>query len=140
MAKNPVGRPSSYDPSYCNQVIELGKQGKSLEQISAQLLVSYRTLCTWREKHEEFLHAIEQAHKLSQAWWEDKAQAHIIERKDGAKVNAGLWGKIMAARFPAVYRDNTKLELSGSLDVNHVNEAMNDFLVTLDKKVQQSSD
>ena len=132
---NPVGRPSSYDPIYCARVIELGRDGKSLEQISAQLFVSYRTLCTWREKHPEFLHAIEEAHRLSQAWWEDKAQEHIIEGKDDAKINAGLWGKIMAARFPATYRENAKLEVTGSLDLNHVNDAMDDFLVTLEQKV-----
>ena len=132
---NPVGRPSSYDPIYCARVIELGAQGKSLEQISAQLLVSYRTLCTWREKHSEFLHAIEEAHRLSQAWWEDKAQEHIIEGKDDSKINAGLWAKIMAARFPATYRENQKVELSGTVDINHANEAMEQFLATLDKKV-----
>ena len=133
--KKPVGRPSSYDPSYCGIVIALGREGKSLEQMSAALDVSYRTLCTWREQHEEFLHAIENAHRLSQAWWEDKAQEHITEGKDDAKINAGLWGKIMAARFPATYRENAKLELTGTIDINHVEEAMDDFLDTLAKVV-----
>jgi nitrate/nitrite-specific signal transduction histidine kinase len=39
--KRPVGRPSEYDPSYCQKVIELGKLGKSFEQMSAQLNISY---------------------------------------------------------------------------------------------------
>ena len=77
--KNPVGRPTEYDPIYCDKVIELGLLGKSFEQMSAQLNVSYRTLCRWRDSHEEFCHALEDAQALSQAWWEDQAQSHMLE-------------------------------------------------------------
>ena len=31
--KRPVGRPSTYDPAYCEEVIALGRIGKSIEQI-----------------------------------------------------------------------------------------------------------
>ena len=37
--KRPVGRPSLYDPAYIDQVIELGKIGKSTEAIGATLCV-----------------------------------------------------------------------------------------------------
>jgi hypothetical protein len=33
--KRPVGRPSLYDPAYCDKVIELGRIGKSVEQIAS---------------------------------------------------------------------------------------------------------
>jgi hypothetical protein len=110
---NPVGRPSTYDPSYCDKVRELGKLGKSFEQMSAQLNVSYRTLCNWRDEHEEFFHALEDAHALSQSWWEEMAQSYMVEHKDGERLNASLWSRSMAARFPKNYSDRVKQEISG---------------------------
>lgn len=111
--KKPFGRPTVYDPSYCDKVIELGMLGKSFEQMSAQLLVSYRTLCRWRDEHEDFRHALEDAHALSQAWWEETAHAYLIEHKDGERINTGLWSRSMAARFPKNYSDRVKQEISG---------------------------
>ena len=58
---NPVGRPSKYDSAYCEQVIELGKLGKSVEQIACQLNVGTKTLYNWRDENEEFLHALDMA-------------------------------------------------------------------------------
>jgi hypothetical protein len=134
----PVGAPSKYDPAFCEKVIELGKSGLSLEQMALQLLVSYRTLVNWRDEHPEFFHALETAHRYSQAWWENKAQEHIVEAKDDAKINAGLWAKVMAARFPDSYSDRNRLELTGkdggAVEVDHFNEALSDVLALMEKK------
>ena len=59
--KRPVGRPSLYDPAFCDQVIELGKLGKSTEAIGAILGVGTKTLYNWREQYPEFLQALELA-------------------------------------------------------------------------------
>lgn len=109
----PVGRPSLYDPSYCDKVVELGRLGKSLEQISSTLGVSCRVLYDWRDRFPEFLRALEEAKEAEQTWWEDQAQAYMLESKDGPKLNASIWSRSMAARFPKKYRDNSKLELTG---------------------------
>ena len=42
--KRPVGRPSLYKPEYCEEVIALGKIGKSVEAIGAILGVGTKTL------------------------------------------------------------------------------------------------
>lgn len=112
--KRPVGRPSLYDPAYCEQVIELGGKGKSIEQIGAILGIGTRTLFTWRDEHEEFRHALELAKELEQAWWEDMAQAYMVEEKESAKLNTGLWSRSMAARFPKKYRESVKQEITGA--------------------------
>jgi hypothetical protein len=112
--KNPVGRPTDYDPSFCDKVIELGKLGKSFEQMAMQLNVSYRTLCRWRKEYEDFCHALEEAQAYEQAWWEEMAQSYMIEEKDAAKLNQGLWSRSMAARFPKKYSDRLKQEISGA--------------------------
>ena len=110
----PVGRPSLYDPAFCEQVIELGGKGKSIEQIGAILGVGTRTLFTWRDNDEQFRHALELAKELEQAWWEDMAQSYMVEEKESAKLNTGLWSRSMAARFPKKYRESTKTEITGA--------------------------
>lgn len=110
---NPVGRPSKYDPAYCDKVIELGKLGKSFEQMASMLGVGITSFKRWREEHEEFRTSLEDAHGYAQTWWEDKAQANLIEFKDGERINTGLWSRSMAARFPKNYSDRVKQEISG---------------------------
>jgi len=109
----PVGRPSLYDPSYCDKVVELGRLGKSLEQISSNLGVSCRVLYDWRDRFPEFLRALEEAKEAEQTWWEDQAQAYMLENKDGPKLNASIWSRSMAARFPKKYRESVKQEITG---------------------------
>ena len=109
-----MGRPTTYDPSYCEKVIALGKLGKSFEQIAAQLDVSYRTIVNWRDTHEDFFHALEEAKIYEMVWWEEQAQAYMLEHKDAPKLNTGLWSRSMAARFPKKYREQTKTEITGA--------------------------
>jgi transposase-like protein len=109
----PVGRPSLYDPAYCDKVVALGALGKSVEQISSNLGVSCRVLYDWRDRYPEFLHALTEAKEAEQTWWEDQAQAYMLEHKDGAKLNASIWSRSMAARFPKKYRESVKQEITG---------------------------
>ena len=108
-----MGRPTLYDPAYCDKVVELGKLGKSVEQISTYLNVSLRTMYTWRDAYPDFLHALEEAKIAEQTWWEDQAQAYLLEHKDAAKLNASIWSRSMAARFPKKYRESVKQEITG---------------------------
>jgi len=112
--KRPVGRPSLYDPKYCEEVIALGKLGKSVEQIASRLGFSLRTMYQWKEQHQEFLHALEEAKEHEQAWWEDQADAYMVETKEGPKLNSAIWSRSMAARFPKKYRESTKTEITGA--------------------------
>ena len=108
-----VGRPTLFDPSYCDKVVELGALGKSLEQISSNLGVSLRVIYLWRDTYPDFMHALEDAKAAEMNWWEDQAQAYMLEHKDGAKLNASIWSRSMAARFPKKYRESVKQEITG---------------------------
>jgi transposase len=112
--KRPVGRPTLYDPKYCEEVVALGKIGKSVEAIGAILGVGTKTLYNWRDQHEEFLHALDMAKEFELQWWEDIAQTHMIENKESDKINASIWSRSMAARFPKKYRESTKTEITGA--------------------------
>jgi transposase-like protein len=45
--KRPVGRPTKYKEEFCEQVIELGKQGYSKAMIAATLDIARETLDEW---------------------------------------------------------------------------------------------
>jgi hypothetical protein len=109
----PFGRPTLYDPAYCDRVRELGALGKSVEQISYNLGVSLRVMYDWKDKYVDFLHALDDAKMAEQNWWEEQAQAYMLEHKDGAKLNASIWSRSMAARFPKKYRESVKQEITG---------------------------
>jgi transposase-like protein len=112
--KRPVGRPSLYNPAYCEKVVELGRLGKSVEQIASNLNLSLRVMYKWRDEHEEFMHAMEDAKQHEQAWWEEQAQAYMVENKESDRLNASLWSRSMAARFPKKYRESVKQEITGA--------------------------
>ncbi len=112
--KRPVGRPTLYDPVLCEKVVELGKLGKSIEQIAYNLNLSIRVLYKWRDEHEEFMQALEDAKHFEQAWWEEQAHAYMVETKEGPRLNASLWSRSMAARFPKKYREQVKQEITGA--------------------------
>lgn len=105
-----MSRPTLYLPEYCDQVIELGKQGKSVTQMACALDVHKDTLYEWAKVHEEFSDALTRAKQWSQNWWEDKGQGGL----DTSGFNASLWSRSMAARFPDDYTERQKREVTGA--------------------------
>ena len=104
-----MSRPTDYRPEFCEQVVELGKQGKSVVQMACALDVVKQTLHNWAEQYPEFLDAFTRAKQHSQDWWESKAQAGL----ESGGFNASLWSRSMAARFPDDYTERQKKELTG---------------------------
>jgi hypothetical protein len=99
-----MARPSKYDPAYCEQVIELGKQGMSIVEIACALGVHRETIeKNWPEKHPEFSEAFARARDESQAWWEKAGREGLT----ADKFNAQVWSRSMAARFPHDWREKT---------------------------------
>lgn len=109
----PAGRPTDYKPEYCELVIKMGRQGKSKAQIAATIGVTRVTMWGWAQKNEEFFNALALSEDLALQWWEDIAQDHLKQTKDGVTLNTSLWSRSMAARFPKDYTDRTKHEVTG---------------------------
>lgn len=108
-----MGRPSKYDLAFCDQVVALGREGKSKAQIAAALDVDRATIDRWAESHPEFCSAIARARDLALAWWEEVGQSGMFHADKGTKLNPQLWSRSMAARFPDDYRENKGVELTG---------------------------
>lgn len=97
----PAGAPSKYDPSFCDVVIEFGKQGKSVTYMAALLDVAKSTIYEWEKVYPEFSDALTRARQWAQVWWEDHGQIGMT----ADKFNAAVWSRSMAARFPDDWRE-----------------------------------
>lgn len=118
-----MGRPTKYDPSYCEKVIEWGRAGKSKTWIASELNVTRECLYEWMRTNQEFSDAMTRAKQLEQRWWEDKGQDGL----DADKFNGGVWSRSMAARFPQDWRE--------SQDVNYgVQDSLAELMKELDGK------
>lgn len=106
----PAGRPSDYRPEHCLTVIECGKQGMSLAETACELGVVRSTLQLWEQEIPEFSVAMAKMRELSQAWWEKTGRVGMFEESGGVKLNASIWSRSMAARFPHDWRENSKVE------------------------------
>ena len=106
------GRPSwmnvpEFHDSMCGLVIELGRQGFSECEISAEINVPRTTMRSWCDVHPLFSSSLTRAKELEQAFWEKEARTNLKDKD----FNANLWNKSMSARFKAEYGD--KLQLAG---------------------------
>lgn len=99
--KHPGGRPSNYDPEYCEAVKECGAKGWSRAQIAAYLGTTRQTIITWEERHPEFLDAMTAAKELALAWWEHAGQMGMFMQT----FSASAYSLQIRNRFPADYRD-----------------------------------
>lgn len=105
-----MGRPSDYDPAYCERVIELGRSGASVVEMAVDIGVSRATLETnWPAAHPEFLEALTHARECSQVWWEKAGRTGMVDNT----INASIWSRSMAARFPKDWREVKGTELTG---------------------------
>lgn len=109
----PAGRPTTYDPAFCDRVIQMGREGYSRAQMAYELDVAKDSLYEWAKVHPEFSDAITRATTHAQAWWERKGHDYLIESPMGDRINPGLYSRSMAARFPDDWREKTATELSG---------------------------
>lgn len=99
-----TGRDDGYDPSFCEQVIEFGKAGKSRHQIASRLNASIHAVERWEELYPEFRLAMREAHTHAQNWWEDAGQEAL--NKPG--FNTGVYNKAISGRFPKTYMESVR--------------------------------
>lgn len=107
----PAGRPTDYDPAFCDKVIELGQTGASVAEMAFECGVSKQTIYDWSLKHEEFLDAFTRGRLASQVWWERKGRTGM--EKSAQEFQASIWSRSMAARFPEDWREVKGTELTG---------------------------
>ena len=111
----PAGQPTKYRPEYCEEVINLGKLGKSPAQIASNLGVARPTLYAWADAHPEFMTALTRAKTEEQRWWEDQAQLGLT----ADRFNAQVWTKSMQARFREDYTERKEVSGPDGTPIKH---------------------
>lgn len=112
-----TGRPTAYRADMCERVIEAGKAGKSVAWMAAELEVSKDSLYEWAKVHPEFSDAFTRARLESQRWWEDMGQENMLLKPGEGTMNASIWSRSMAARFPEDWRDKQEIEHKGGVTI-----------------------
>ena len=103
----PGGRPSKYDPIFCEVVIDYMKQGFSKLAAAGEIGVCYNTLRAWMDEHPEFLQAV----KLGEAVRTCKLERDLMDAGSGPKVTSRIFALKNAA--PDEWRDKHHSEVSG---------------------------
>jgi DNA-binding XRE family transcriptional regulator len=72
--KNKTGRPSKYDPKYCEEMINYMATGRSYEAFAGYIGVSKVTLYAWEKEHKDFMNAKrvarQKCHQKLEEWGE----------------------------------------------------------------------
>ena len=107
----PAGRPSKYDPVFCDAVIEAGADGKTIAGMAEALDIDRETLNNWRDAHPEFSCAVKRGLQKAQAWWEEKGRVATFGGVDGFNATSYIFQ--MKNRFREDWSDTVKQEHTG---------------------------
>lgn len=73
-APAPIGRPSKYDPAYCDSIVEHMRDGASILSFAAEIGVGRSTIQEWEKEHPAFSVAVTRAKAVCAAWWEKQGR------------------------------------------------------------------
>jgi len=125
--KNREGRPTKYEPRFCDMLIEHMAKGYSFESFASISDTCKDTLYEWVKTHPEFSDARKKALDKNRYWWESQAIENILNKEETTKdkdgnfntvktsINAPIWIFNMKNRFKDEWRDRQETELSGTL-------------------------
>jgi hypothetical protein len=103
----PVGRPTMYDPKYCEMLIAHMEQGLSFESFGGVIGHHKQTLYEWAQKFPEFGDAKRLGTEKSRLWWEKTGHAGMFMGGKDNPFNATIWVFSMKNRFG--WRDRTEV-------------------------------
>jgi hypothetical protein len=113
-----LGRPTSYKPEYCDMIIKHMRTGKSLASFAMSIDVNRDSLQEWGKVHPNFSVAMKKAKDYCEVFWEEQGNAHILEDKDGPKLNMAWQIFTMKARFG--WREKQEVEVNNTVNTPQV--------------------
>jgi DNA-binding XRE family transcriptional regulator len=133
-----AGRPSKYDPKYCNDIIVFMSEGKSQTAFAGKIGITRGTINDWADEHPEFAESLEIAKAKCQAYWEDLGQAYLVEDYQGSKINAQIYQFNMRNRFKEDYgvgaeSSDVNVNLGNKTD-DELKQIVDDYLKTKEAK------
>ncbi len=113
-----AGRPSKYDPIYCEQLVAHMATGASVGSFCAEIDIARSTINVWAAEHPEFSEALSRGKAKAQAWWETNARALVTEGGSSAQSTMIIFGlKNMSGTD---WRDKQEVEHSGDFKIEIV--------------------
>ena len=116
-----VGRPSKYDPAYCDDAIAVLEQGKSILSLAAHIGVNRSTIYEWMEQYPEFSDTVKRGQDAAAAWWERR----LVEFAESGNGNATAIIFGLKNRAKDEWSDTTKHEHSGQVHVDRITAGRN---------------
>lgn len=104
-----AGRPTKYDPKYCDQIITFMEQGFSKEAFCAEVDIHKDTLYEWIKRYPEFSDSVKKAEAKCRRFWEDLGVQLVL----AGQGNATAWIFNMKNRFRDDWSDISRTELTG---------------------------
>ncbi len=105
----PAGRPTKFDPSYCDEMIEDGKLGYSLTAFAGKIGVARSTINQWGEDHPEFSEAIKR-HAAARTRF---LEGGLLSSESGSQVTSRIFALKNAA--PEEWREKQEVAHSGEI-------------------------
>lgn len=115
-----MGRPSKYDPSFCDGVRDFLRDGYSVAAFAGSIGVSYSTVKLWEQEHPEFSAAVKEARAAAVLWWEQRNRNLAMTGEGNA--TAIIFG--LKNRAPEEWRDKTETEHSGAVQVTKIERTL----------------
>lgn len=65
-----MGRPTKYDPRFCDEARRIMAQGFSVKAFAGQIGVNVQTVYNWMNQYPDFFDAIKDGQAAAAEWWE----------------------------------------------------------------------
>jgi transposase-like protein len=118
----PIGRPTKYDPAYCEQVVAFLADGYSVAAFAGSIGVSRSTIYQWIDEYPAFSDAVKTGQAAAILWWE-KANRNLALTGDG-NPTAIIFG--LKNRAADEWRDKIETEQSGT--VTNIHKITREFI------------
>jgi hypothetical protein len=105
-SRRKIGRPTDYDPAFCDSVIALGMEGAGKAEIAYTLGVVRQTLDDWAKRHPRFLDAMSRAREAAAGWWAEQGRKGFLL---GKQFNAQAYSFQVRNRFPGEWQERVAL-------------------------------
>lgn len=123
-----AGRPTKYDPKYCEEVIEYMAQGLSLTAFAGHLRVHRGTINEWMANHPEFSEAV----KVAQGCRTECLEKGLLGSDVGPMITARIFALKNAA--PDEWRDKREVDLTSSDRSMSPGRSLDDFYADVPTK------
>lgn len=114
-----AGRPTKYDPSFCERLIDYMADGMSYEAFAGHLGVAISTLYEWEKHNPEFSEAKKVGFQKNLDWWEKLGRGMAAGKiKHG---NAAVWIFNMKNRHKwtdRIEQQNTNANINVNIDAD----------------------